>query len=90
LIFEVVPMHITAKLTNSVQLAVVKHLAEFLELVLYLRLHNAIFLVKHALKGVEISGILYKTGDVDLSANEVAEITSGVEKRRLHEQVHER
>jgi hypothetical protein len=42
------------------------------------------------LEGLEIGTVLYKTGDVDLRAEEVPEDTARVEKRCCHEQVHER
>lgn len=89
LIFDVVTVHVAAESADSIKLAFVEHLAELLELVLGLiQGYSTLFLVEHALEGFEICCILEKTRDIDLSADEVAEITSRVEERRLHEQIH--
>lgn len=69
----------------------VEHLTELLELVFrLLGLCIALFLIEHALEGIEICGVLYESGDVDLGADEIAKIAARVEERCLHEQVHER
>lgn len=91
LVFKMFSMHVATKFADSVQLAMIEHLAELLEFVLcFFGRCIALFLVEHALEGVEIRGILHETGDVDLGADEVAQGASRVKERCLHEQVHER
>lgn len=84
-------MHVTAELADGVQFTMVEHLTELLKLILpLLRLCDALFLIEHAPEGIEICGVFYKTGDVDLRADKVAKIAARVKERCLHEQVHER
>lgn len=69
----------------------IEHLTELLELILcLLSWCSTLFLSEHALEGVKICSIFDEPRDVDLGTDEVAEVASGVKKRRLHEQVHER
>jgi hypothetical protein len=83
-------VHVTAMLADDIELGVVEHLAKLLELVLWLVCHPSfLLLLAHVLEGLEIGTVLYKTGDVDLRAEEVPEDTARVEKRCCHEQVHE-
>jgi hypothetical protein len=80
LICNVISMHITTESTHSIELAMVEHFAELLELILRLSwLCMAISLVEHALESVQVSGVFDKAGNVDLSADEVAKNTTGVE-----------
>jgi hypothetical protein len=80
LICNVISMHIAAESTHSIELAMVEHFAELLELILRLSwLCMALFLVEHALESVQVSGVFDKAGNIDLSADEVAENTTGVE-----------
>jgi hypothetical protein len=73
-------MHIAAESTHSIELAMVEHFAELLELILRLSwLCMTLFLVEHALESVQVSRIFDKAGNIDLSADEVAENTTGVE-----------
>ena len=75
-----VSMHIAAEFTHSIEFAMVEHFAELLKLILRLFwLCMALFLVEHVLESVQVSGILDKTGNIDLGADEVAKNTAGVE-----------
>jgi hypothetical protein len=70
-------MHVAAILPHCVQLRVVEHFTECLELIFWrLLLFVALFLVKHAPESLEIGAVLHKTRDVDLRANEITEIPS--------------
>lgn len=68
----------------------IEHLAQLLKLVFRLlgRLH-AFLSVQHALECFEISAVFHETRDIDLRANVIAEVSSRVEQRSGHEEIHE-
>lgn len=79
-------MHMTTMSPHRLKLSIVEHLGEFLELVLKLLSRLATLLnVKHVLEGVKVGRVFHKTRDIDLGADEVAEITTGVKERSHHE-----
>jgi hypothetical protein len=57
----------------------IEHLTELLELVFaLLDWFNALFFIEHASEGVQICGVLYEAGDIDLCADEVTKVAAGV------------
>ena len=86
-LLNLLSVHISAVLAHDIQLRVVKHFAEFLELVFGLGV--VLLLLAHALEGLEVCAVFDEARDVDLRADEVADGAAGVEERGHHEEVHE-
>lgn len=90
LLINLFPMHTPTMFTHDIQLSIVKHLTEFLELVFRLiRLFSTVLFLPHALERFEIGAILDEACHVDLRADEVPECTAGIEEGCAHEEVHE-